>query len=90
MLLSIIIPVKNRAHIISDTLDSLKTESFKDIEIIVVDNNSSDNLIQIIKQYKEVKYIKNKSDKEIFFPLHMLTIEFILLYTDKKYIYLQT
>ena len=64
MLLSIIIPVRNRAHIISETLNSLKVESFKDIEIIVVDNNSSDHLIEIIKKYKKVKYIKNKLDKE--------------------------
>ena len=64
MLLSIIIPIKNRAHIISDTLDSLNSDKFEDTEIIVVDNNSNDNLNDILNNYKNVKYIKNDIDRE--------------------------
>lgn len=64
MLLSIIIPIKNRAHIISDTLDSLNSDKFEDTEIILVDNNSNDNLSNILKNYKNVKYIKNDIDRE--------------------------
>lgn len=44
-LVSVIIPTFNRASTILRTLESLENQSFKDFEVIVVDDNSSDNTL---------------------------------------------
>ncbi|WP_297277207.1 glycosyltransferase family 2 protein [uncultured Brachyspira sp.] len=63
-LFSIIIPVYNTEKYISKCLDSLINQTFKDIEIIVVNDCSTDNSKQIIESYKEkdsrIIYIENK------------------------------
>lgn len=52
-LISIIIPVYNRADIISETLDSIIKQTFTDWECIIIDDGSSDNLKEIIEKYKK-------------------------------------
>lgn len=64
MKISVIIPVKNRAHIIKATLDSIFLTNYPDLEIIVVDNNSQDKTHEVVKNYTNIKYIKNNNDKE--------------------------
>ena len=46
---SVIIPSYNKALYIKRAIDSLLNQSFKDFEIIVVENNSKDNSLEIIK-----------------------------------------
>lgn len=62
---SIVIPIHNYADYISDCLDSILRQTYKDIEIIVVDDCSTDNSIKIIKSYanKGVKLIQNTENK---------------------------
>ncbi len=50
-LVSIIIPVFNRAHLISQTLDAVLHQSYKHWECIVVDDGSLDNTTSIVKAY---------------------------------------
>ncbi|MEY4293060.1 MAG: hypothetical protein RIQ61_1458 [Bacteroidota bacterium] len=52
-LVSIIIPVYNTRHFISNCLDSCIEQSFKDIEIIVVNDGSTDESKIIIENYKK-------------------------------------
>jgi GT2 family glycosyltransferase len=61
-LISILIVNWNGEKIISDCLNSLRKQNYKNIEIIINDNNSSDNSIEVIKKYKEVKLIKSKDN----------------------------
>ena len=61
---SIIIPVFNEEKHISNCLKSLLEQSYKDYEIIIVDDGSTDNTPQIIKK------IKKKKIKIIFSPKH--------------------
>ena len=42
-LVSVNITTYNRAHILSRCLDSILRQSYQNIEIIIVDDNSSDN-----------------------------------------------
>lgn len=49
--LSIIIPVYNAAAYLPQTLDSILNQSLKDIELICVDDGSTDNSLQILKEY---------------------------------------
>lgn len=50
-LISIIIPTYNRAHLISETLDSILSQSYKNWECIVVDDGSTDNTADVLTTY---------------------------------------
>lgn len=55
---SIILPVYNAQKYIGRTIDSLIKQTLKDIEIICINDGSSDNSLNILKEYKE-KYFQN-------------------------------
>jgi glycosyltransferase involved in cell wall biosynthesis len=57
-LVSIIVPTRNSAATIGACLKSMKNQSYKNIEMIVVDNNSSDRTKEISKKY--TKKVFNK------------------------------
>ena len=48
---SIIIPVFNRESLILETLDSIKHQTYKNWECILIDDGSTDNTIKIINDY---------------------------------------
>lgn len=62
--LSIIIPVFNTEKYLKRCLDSIVNQSFKDMEIILVDDCSAGNCYEIFEEYqknnKNIKYIKNE------------------------------
>ena len=59
---SICIPNYNYAHFIKKTIDSVLIQDFTDFEIIICDNASTDNSIEVIREYKDrrIKLIRNK------------------------------
>lgn len=64
MYFSICIPAYNRAHTISRTLDSLVKQTFKDFEVIVVDDGSIDDTERVVSKYNgiiDLKYIKKEN-----------------------------
>ena len=58
---SIIIRTKNEERWINSCFSSIFSQSYKEFEIIVVDNNSTDKTIQKIKNFKVSKIIKIKN-----------------------------
>ena len=56
---SIVIPVYNVEDYIERCLESIKKQTFKDYEVIVVDDGCTDKSIEIAKQY-DVKIIKTE------------------------------
>ena len=48
---SIIIPNYNKEEYVADTLDSIFNQTYKNFEVIVIDDASSDNSLEIIKKY---------------------------------------
>lgn len=54
-LVSIIITTKNEGSIIVVLLNSIKKQTYKKIEVILVDNNSTDNTIEIAKKFQKIK-----------------------------------
>ena len=64
---TIIIPVYNREKYITRVLRSIQNQSYKNIEIILVDDFSQDNSVKIIEQYqrkdKRIRLIKHNENK---------------------------
>jgi len=52
-LVSVIVPTKNSSRTLEKCLKSIKNQTYKNIEIIVVDNNSTDNTKEIAKRYTD-------------------------------------
>ena len=48
---SVIIPMYNAAKYIGECLDSLLAQTFKNFEVIVIDDCSTDNSVEIVKSY---------------------------------------
>lgn len=61
-LVSVVITTKNEEKNIGNCLESIRLQSYKNIEVIVVDNNSKDNTKKIAKKYtnKVFNLKKNK------------------------------
>ena len=55
--ISIIMPTYNRADYIMEALNSIKRQTFKDYEIIVVDDGSTDNTKEIAAACEGIRYI---------------------------------
>ena len=69
--ISVIIPIYNGGKYLIYSLASVQRQKMKDIEIIIVDDNSSDNSIKIIRNFmkndKRIKLITNKVNRKILF-----------------------
>ena len=62
-LVSIILLGYNSERDIKECIDSLKKQTYKNFEIIFVDNNSKDNSVKLIKKnYPNVNLILNKKN----------------------------
>jgi len=55
-LVSVIIPTKNSSKTLAKCLDSIKRQDYENIEIIVVDNYSTDKTLEIAKRYTNAAY----------------------------------
>lgn len=57
---SVIVPVYNEEQYISSTLDSIINQNFKDFELIVVDDGSTDNTLKIVNDKLSDSKINHK------------------------------
>lgn len=68
-LISVVMPVYNRADLLPRAIDSILAQTYKDFEFIIVDDGSTDNSVQIIEQYmekdKRIKLVKNVKNRGI-------------------------
>ena len=66
MKLSVVIPNYNHAHQIGKSIQSIINQSYSCYELIIFDDNSSDNSVEIIKEfarkYSFIKLIQNKKN----------------------------
>ena len=56
-LISVIIPTYNRAYILSKAIESVLNQTFKDLELIVVDDGSTDETPYLVSKYPLI-YVK--------------------------------
>jgi glycosyltransferase involved in cell wall biosynthesis len=61
--ISVLIPTYNYAHFLDETIQSVLDQSFRDFELIIVDNHSTDNTEEVVNKYladPRVSYHKNE------------------------------
>jgi len=55
---SVIIPTYNRAQYVCETIDSVLAQTYRDFEIIVVDDGSTDNTREVLDRYSDnIRYV---------------------------------
>jgi len=61
-LVSVIIPTYNRAHLIAQAVDSVLQQTYSNVEIIVVDDGSTDDTATVMENYAErVSYVRQEN-----------------------------
>ena len=65
---SVIIPVFNASKHLSKTLDSISNQTLKELEIICIDDGSTDNSLEILKDYaiKATEYLAKVLDVVLY------------------------
>ena len=64
-LISVVIPLYNKAKFICETLDSVLQQDYSNLEILVVNDASTDESLEVIKTYSDsrIKIINNKTNQ---------------------------
>ncbi len=62
---SVIVPTYNRAHLLGRALQSIMNQTYKDFEVIVVDDGSIDNTEEIVRSFRAlgIRYIRHEKNK---------------------------
>lgn len=66
-LVSVIIPVYNREKTVLRAIDSVLSQTYKNVEIIVIDDGSTDNTENVINKIEseKIRYLKNEVNKGV-------------------------
>lgn len=66
-LVSIILPTYKRAYVLSDAINSILNQTYTNIELIIVDDNSPDNTSEIVSAFSDsrIRYVKNDSNLKL-------------------------
>lgn len=51
-LVSVIVPVYNRAHLVSETVQSILSQTYEPIEIILINDGSTDESLSVLQEYE--------------------------------------
>lgn len=69
MKLTVFMPVYNREKYLKDSISSVLNQDFKDFELLIIDDGSTDSSIDIIKSFKDnrIRLLKNETNKGVVF-----------------------
>lgn len=57
VLVSVIIPNYNYAHFLDERIQSILNQTYQDFEVIILDDNSTDNSVDVINRYKDNPHV---------------------------------
>ena len=70
--ITIITVTKNSEKFIKQNIKSVQNQNYKNYEHIIVDGNSKDNTVKILKSFKKkIKLIKNYNDKGLYHAMNV-------------------
>ncbi len=85
-LVSVIIPTRNSERTLEKCLKSVRNQSYKKVELIVVDNNSSDKTKSIARKYADKVYNKGpERSAQRNFGVRMSKGEYVLIHDSDIY-----
>ena len=65
--LSIIIPILNQKQHLRNAIESVINQDFTDYELIIIDGKSTDNSLDVIKEYEnKISYWESSKDKNVY------------------------
>ena len=74
--LSVLIPNYNHAHFVEEALQSLLEQSFSPFEIIIVDDASTDNSVEVLQAYaqreRRIRLVQNDQNRGVVYNLNRL------------------
>ena len=56
-MISVVLPSYNRAHILPRAIESILGQTYKDIELIIVDDGSSDNTAEVVGSFSDSRIV---------------------------------
>jgi len=71
-LISVLMPVYNGQQYVAEAIESILNQTYKNFELLIIDDGSSDNSEQIIKGFNDsrIVFIKNETNKGLIYTLN--------------------
>ena len=60
-LVSVVIPCYQQAHFLCDAIESVLGQTYPHVELIVVDDGSSDNIVAVVNRYPGIRYLRQEN-----------------------------
>src|ERR1017187_7276972 len=70
--ITVLMPVYNAAPFLREAIDSILNQTFKNFELLIINDGSTDNCEEIILTYKDprIRYIKNETNIKLISTLN--------------------